>query len=172
MTVIDLSILGVLLLSAGISFVRGLAREVLSLLTWIVAMWIAISFMTRVAVLLAPYIDVEPFRLAAAFLLLFITVLILGALFNHLVAQLIKTTGLSGTDRMGGVVFGLARGVLVVSVLVILAGVTPMPGQSWWQESSLLPQFQQLAGWMMESLPGEFSGSFDYRQTNYRFAGS
>ncbi len=163
MTVIDLSILGILLLSAGISFLKGFVRELMSLAAWVVALWVAINYTPALEGLLAGQITSEPLRSGAAFMILFISCLIAASLLNRLMVQLVKRTGFSGTDRMLGMLFGLARGGIIVAVLILLAGLTEFPLQPWWQESILLNQFEPLALWLRDFLPADIASRFVYR---------
>ncbi len=149
---VDYLIIGIILISSGISIVRGFIKEVLSLISWIVAIWVAFMFFANFASLLTPYIDTATLRLFIAFFVLFVVTLILGALVNHLISQLVEKTGLSGTDRALGVIFG---GVAIVTILVLAAGVTPMPSDSWWQNSLLLQHFEDLAVWVKQLLPAD-----------------
>ena len=91
-----------------------------------------------------------------------IVTLVIGGLVNYLIIQLVERTGMSGTDRLIGMVFGAARGVLLVAVLVLLAGLTPMPEEGWWLQSSLVGYFEELAFWLRDLLPPEISGRFRY----------
>ncbi|WP_417549456.1 CvpA family protein [Methylophaga sp.] len=150
---VDYLIIGIILISSGISIVRGFIKEVLSLISWAVAIWVAFMFFANFASLLTPYIDTATIRLFVAFFVLFVVTLILGALVNHLISQLVEKTGLSGTDRALGVIFGILRGVAIVTILVLAAGVTPMPSDIWWQNSLLLQHFEDLAVWVMQFLP-------------------
>ncbi|AFI84838.1 MULTISPECIES: CvpA family protein [Methylophaga] len=152
---VDYLIIGIILISSGISIVRGFIKEVLSLISWIVAIWVAFMFFANFASLLTPYIDTATLRLFIAFFVLFVVTLILGALVNHLISQLVEKTGLSGTDRALGVIFGILRGVAIVTILVLAAGVTPMPSDSWWQNSLLLQHFEDLAVWVKQLLPAD-----------------
>ena len=81
----------------------------------------------------------------------------MGGLVNYLMGELVEKTGLSGTDRMLGLVFGIVRGVAVVGIIVLLAGLTPLPRDPWWNESRLLMHFEQLALWMRGYLPPEIA---------------
>jgi membrane protein required for colicin V production len=152
---VDYVTIAVILLSSGISIIRGFIKEVLSLLSWIVSFWVALVFHPHLATLLVDYVATPSIRLFAAFLALFIVTLILGALINHLISQLVEKTGLTGTDRSLGVIFGALRGVAIVTLLVLLAGTTPMPNDIWWQNSLLLEHFVKLAVWTRYFLPNE-----------------
>jgi len=154
---VDYLIIGIILLSSGISIVRGFIKEVLSLASWALSFWVALMFYPHVATLLADYIATPSIRIFSAFASLFIVTLILGALVNHLISQIVEKTGLSGTDRALGVVFGLVRGVAIVSLLVMLAGATPMPNDNWWQNSLLLEHFEKLAIWLRNFLPTDIA---------------
>lgn len=143
----DWAILSIVGISGLFSIKRGFVREALSLLTWVTAFVIARLFTDALATVLSDYIQTPSFRIASAFGLLFIMTLIVGALVSNLVSLLIQATGLSGTDRILGMGFGLARGALVVVVLVALLGGTPAVQDAWWQESQLIPHFVLMETW-------------------------
>ena len=150
---IDYVIIGIIALSAIISIVRGFVKEVLSLVAWILAFWVALTFSPQFYVLLSDYISTQSISLFTAFSGLFIVTLILSALVNNLIAAIVVKTGLSGTDRMLGVLFGLLRGVAIVTLLVLLAAATPMPNDAWWQNAVLIEHFEKLAIWVRQFLP-------------------
>jgi len=139
---LDIAILAIIALSALISLVRGFVREVLSLVVWVAAFWIGIRFAEPLSLYLVDYIASPSARLGAAFAVLFVTTLLLGALVNYMAGQLVGRTGLTGTDRFIGVFFGIARGVLVIAVLILAAGLTALPAERWWQESVMVEQMQ------------------------------
>lgn len=159
---IDYLIIGIIVISAGISIVRGFMKEVLSLISWILAFWVAMMFHSHLSTLLANYISTPSIRLFLAFFTLFAVTLILGALVNHLICQVVEKTGLTGTDRALGVVFGLLRGLAIVTILVLAAGATPMPSDSWWQSSLLIDHFVNLALWVRDMLPSEIAQHINY----------
>ena len=150
---IDYVIIGIIALSAIISIVRGFVKEVLSLVAWILALWVALTFSPQFSVLLSDYISTPSISLFTAFSGLFIVTLILSALVNNLIAAIVVKTGLSGTYRMLGVLFGLLRGVAIVTLLVLLAAATPMPNDAWWQNAVLIEHFEKLAIWVRQFLP-------------------
>lgn len=151
----DYLILTLITLSALIGLWRGLLREVISLATWAAAIAIAFLFAEDGAAHLTPYIDIPSLRIAAAFSALFLATLLLGGLVGILASQLVHYTGLTGTDRMLGVVFGLTRGAAIVTLLVLAAGLTPLPKDPWWQQALLLHHFQETALWLRGFLPPE-----------------
>lgn len=160
MNVVDYIILGVILISTSISFLRGFMREILSLVAWVAAVWIAVVFTPQLAILLSDQIGNESVRLLVAFVGLFIATLIVGALVNFFIGQLVKKTGFSGTDRLIGLIFGFARGGVIIGVLVFVVGFTQVPTETWWQESMLVQHFQPLAAWLGSNFPADLSTQF------------
>ncbi len=145
---VDWGIIAVLAISSLISLKRGFVKEALSLVVWVVAIVVATSFRAQAAALLVDHIQTPSLREMAAFALLFIATLIVGACVNFLISQLVKITGLSGTDRLLGMLFGLARGLVIVMVgLILLPGLLPVDQDPWWQSSQLIPHFLKFEGW-------------------------
>ncbi len=161
MTWVDYAILAIIGISALISIFRGLAREVLSLLAWGCAFFVARTYMQQVAERFAGVVSVPSARLVLAFAALFVGTLLVAAVVNLLVGKLVAGTGLSGTDRMLGVFFGVARGVVIVATLVLVAGLTPVPRDPWWRTSLLLPRFEAMALWMRGYLPADVAAYFE-----------
>lgn len=160
MSWIDLVIVVIILISALISLVRGFIKESISLASWVLAGFVAFRYFTPLAEILAPYIESITLRTGVAFSILFVCTLIIGAIVNFMASQLVTKTGLSGTDKSLGVVFGGARGVLIVTMVVLLAGLTPMPGEPWWQDSTMIDYFVTLANWLKDILPQDIAGRF------------
>ena len=162
MSWLDLLIIGVIALSALISLIRGFVKESISLLSWIAAGIVAFRYFSTMAALLEPYLADPTIRSMAAFAILFISTLIIGAIINFIMSQLVSKTGLSGTDKALGVVFGGARGVLIVTMIVLLASLTPMPEAQWWQDSAMVGFFQELAEWVKGIIPADAVESFSF----------
>ncbi|MFO1388979.1 CvpA family protein [Cellvibrio sp.] len=138
----DWAIVIVLTLSSVISLVRGFIKEALSLVIWVVALVCANVFSHRLEEFLVNTISTPSLRAMTAFLLVFVGVLFLGALINFLIGLIVKATGLSGTDRLIGMVFGFARGVLLVMMfLIYVPNYVPVTKDSWFQQSQLIPYF-------------------------------
>jgi membrane protein required for colicin V production len=157
MSWLDFIIIGIIALSAMISLVRGFVKESISLTSWVVAGFIALRYLEPMAELLEPYISSPTIRTGSGFSILFVCTLIVGAIVNYMASQMVSKTGLSGTDKSLGVVFGAARGVLIVTMVVLLAGLTPIPTEPWWQESLMVEYFVNLSGWIKEILPQDIA---------------
>lgn len=141
---IDFVILGVIGFSALISLVRGFVKEALSLIIWASAIFISNHYYERLAVYFTK-IDEGLFRKGAAVVALLVATLVVGAVLNYVIAQLVQKTGLTGTDRVLGVVFGALRGVLIVAgALFFIDAFTTIPGSDWWQDSLLIPEFSRI----------------------------
>ena len=159
---IDIVILALIALSAILSLFRGFVREAVALATWLIALWVAMAFFEDLAQILAQWISTPSAQKITAFAVLFICVLLLGAIINFLAGKLVDKTGLTGTDKMLGIVFGVARGGVIVAILVLLAGLTPFPQDPWWQDSEFLGYFEDFAVWMRSYLPSEIADNINY----------
>ena len=160
MSWVDLIIIAIIIISALISLIRGFVKESLSLASWILAGFIALRYFTPLAEMLVPYIESPTIRTGAAFAILFVSSLIIGAIINYMASQLVTKTGLTGTDKSLGVVFGAARGALIVTILVLLAGMTPMPSEPWWNDSGMIEYFANMAKWIKDILPQDVANRF------------
>ena len=131
---------------------RGFVKEAMSLVIWVTAFAVAMNFKEPATDLLANFISLASLRQLAAWGMLFVGTLLLGGMVNFLLGKLVSSTGLSGTDRMLGLVFGVFRGLLIVLALVIIlpqgASVEQDP---WWQASAFIPVFQSFADWGVET---------------------
>jgi membrane protein required for colicin V production len=152
---VDYVIIAVIALSAVIGLARGLIREVLSLVIWVAAGAVAWVFHRPLADQLTPWLSTPSVRVGVAFVILVFVVLILGAIFGQLLTTLIDKTGLTGTDRLLGILFGAARGAVLVALMVYLAALTPMLEDPWWRESQLIGHFQTLADRLLDLIPPE-----------------
>lgn len=160
---IDYAIIALIAISSIIGLFRGFVKEAFSLLLWVLAIWVGLNFSREFSIFLESMISYPSARMAAAFALLFFITLIIGSLISYLLGELIEKTGLTGSDRFAGMIFGIARGMVVVSLIIMLAGLTPLPEDPWWKESALIPPFQSLAVWLREQIPFGLAGHFNYR---------
>ena len=159
---IDYAILAIVGISGVISLMRGFIREALSLAGWVAAFWMAIAFSGRAALWLEGYVTVPSVRVGIAFAVLFIGVLLFCGIVLRLAGVLVDRTGMSGTDRTLGIVFGVLRGIVITGVLVLLAGLTPLPRDPWWSQSMLLPRFVEFAREIRTFLPEDMQQRIDF----------
>jgi membrane protein required for colicin V production len=160
MTVVDVVVIFVIFLSALFSLIRGFVKEAVSLATWIIAIWLAATFAAKLAAALPNSIESEAVRQTVGFGVLFVLTLMVGAIINMLISQVVKKTGLSGADRIFGVAFGVLRGGLIIIVFVVIAGMTPLPDAEWWQSSTLLQWFESAALVIQEYIPEDLNLSY------------
>jgi membrane protein required for colicin V production len=149
----DIALLTVVGLSTIVGLWRGFVVEVMSLAVWVAAFWLAFAFGDEAATLFEGVVQANSARLFLGYAMLFVSALLVGGLATWLMGKLVKSTGLSGTDRLLGLGFGLLRGVALACVLVLVLGFTPMPQDAWWRDSRLLPEFQRGAEWLRTWLP-------------------
>lgn len=151
-TWIDWIIIVVVAISALVSLKRGFFKEVLSLVTWIAAIFVAWSFGSSLSVYLTDYFETPSVRMIVSSSILFIATLLVGGLVNKIFATLVQATGLTGTDRVLGMVFGGLRGCLMVVLLVGLMSFAPLEEDAAWKNSVLLPHFIMLADWSKQTV--------------------
>ena len=159
---VDYVIIGVIVVSALIGLFRGFIKEAFSLLVWIAAFWLSWLFFRDLSNYLVQWISLPSARLGISFALIMIAVLIVGGIINYLLSQMVERTGLSGTDRVLGIFFGIGRGVVIVAIIILLAGLTPMPQDPWWNESMLISHLQEISLWLKQYLPDDIASHFSY----------
>ena len=160
---IDFTLIGLVFVSFVIGLLRGFIKEVFSLAFWILAIWVGLMFSRDFSIFLESTISHPPARMVASFVALFAITLSFGGLIGFLLSVLANETGLSFMERFGGMVFGAVRGLIIVTVVVILAGLTPLPKDSWWTESTLIPPFQSLAVWLRDHFSSGMAEYIIYR---------
>jgi membrane protein required for colicin V production len=156
MNAVDAAIISVTFISCLFGLWRGLIKEVLSLLTWIAALLVARVYSEPLSNSLAGMIESSGARYVTAFAIIFVLVMMTGTLINHLMAKLLTVTGLKLVDRLAGGVFGIARGVIIVLVILFITSVF-VSENPLWQESALIPYGMSLIDWsrlFIEDLAG------------------
>ena len=157
MTPADWLIVLAILTSVVIGLIRGLVVEVMALVVWALAIIVTVLFAPRLSDALTGAIETPSARIFLAYALIFVGSLLIGAIATWLLRRLVDGTGLSGTDRLLGGVFGVVRGGVLVVITVLMLGLTPFPRDQWWRESRLLPPFVELAERARAMLPVRIS---------------
>ncbi len=139
MTTIDYLLIGLLAISALVGIFRGLIREALSLIIWILAIWVAARFGERAAPLFTQWLSDPLWQLWAGRLAVFVGVLFIGTLLAWLIGYVVSHSVITGTDRLLGMFFGLARGVVLAGLLAMALEIGGFGNESWWQQSKLIP---------------------------------
>lgn len=164
----DYTILAVLALSVLMGLWRGFIGEVMALVCWVFAFWVAWMLGPALAERFSGSISTPSVRVLLAYALCFVAVLIAGAIVTFLVRKLVEGSGLSGSDRLLGMAFGLARGLALVTLVVLLMEFTPFRRDPWWNESRLMPNFEIGARWLGDRLPAEVAQYLDSAQAAAR----
>ena len=149
----DFVVLGIIAISILVGAIRGFIKEAFSLAVWAAAFLVAFQYSGTLALQLESHIELPSARTALAFSGLFLLVLLIGGLLTFLIGKLVEKTGLSGTDRLLGGVFGGVRGLVLVIALMLVAGLTPVPQDPWWQSSRSIQSLLPLAEWSAQFLP-------------------
>lgn len=150
---IDNVIIAAVIVSALVGWMRGIVRELLSLVMWIVALLFAWLLHRDVADLLATQFAQPSLRIAIAFIGIMFIGLIIGAILTKIATALMTKVGLTRINHAIGLLFGMLRGLMIVAMLVFLAALTPLPTATWWQESSFINHFQIAANWLIDQIP-------------------
>lgn len=162
MIIVDIAILAIIFVSLSMGLVRGFIREILSLFSWLVALWIAYTHATTGAGYLENHITELPFRVVIAFAGIFVISLILFSIVSHLLYRLLAIAGISGIDRSLGLLFGLLRGIVIVALLIVVAAFMDFTSKPWWQESLLVDYFNPVIELIRVALPADLA---DYMAT-------
>ena len=149
----DYIVIAIIVISILVGAIRGFIKEAFSLAVWAAAFVVAFQYSGAVALQLEGHIELPSVRTSLAFAGLFLSVLLVGGLVTFLIGKLVEKTGLSGTDRMLGGVFGGVRGLFLVLVIMLVAGLTPVPQDPWWQQSRTIQSLLPLAEWSAQFLP-------------------
>lgn len=161
MNAADILILAVLVLSMLFGLLRGFVSEMLSLLCWVAAFWVAWTFGHEVALFYSAYLANPAAAILAGYVTCFLGVLLVGSLLGWFVHKLMERGGLRGDDRLVGMLFGLARGLVLVTFVVLMLGFTRMPREAVWRESLLLQPFERAAEWTAQALPPGVTDYFE-----------
>jgi membrane protein required for colicin V production len=149
----DIIILVVIALPALVGVIYGFLNIAFSMLAWALALGISAKFSSYFSVMLEASVETPFLRSVLAFVGLFIISLIILTAIGFLIVKLLGRTGLTATDRILGLFFGMGLGAVIVVVVVFLAGFTALPSEVWWDRSLILQPFERISIWAQQFLP-------------------
>lgn len=162
MTSFDYAVLGIIGISVVLSLMRGFVRELIGLSSWVIAAWAAKSYAVDVAVMLPATVPGPGLRLVAAFIAVFFGILVIASLLAIAISELFKQVGLGWVDRALGAIFGFARGVLIVGVVVMLGGMTSLPKDPRWRNAMFSAPLEAMVMACRTWLPAEMVKHIKY----------
>lgn len=162
MTLVDFGIVTILVVLLVLGLIWGFVKIAIALGTWLAASTISFSFAPNLAASMLTSIESPPMRIATAMGILFVLTIMVGAVVSFIVRQFVNKTGLSGLDRVLGLIIGGSLGLVIVVALVFIAGLTNAPSYDWWQSSLFIERFESLAQWLQGYLPDDVAKYFSY----------
>ena len=152
-TLLDWVIIGILALSSIFGLFRGFSKEIISFIAWLAAFYISLNFSGIVAHHLEGFIPQQGIRVTVSVVAIFIVVILVGCIFNAIVHSILRFTGFGIFDRLLGLVFGAARGAIIVVAGLIVIQMTSFQNSDWAKQSQLAPHFQPLVSYAMRYMP-------------------
>jgi len=158
----DFVLLAILGVSALLGLIRGLLKEVLSLVAYALAFLAAIWWGPQLSDWLQSWISQSIARMAVAYATVFLAVLLGVGLVNMTLHALLNKTGLTPADHGLGALFGLIRGALFILLLVTIAGFTPIPKEPWWRNAMFSSPVVSIVQEIKQRLPAPFQSWLPY----------
>ena len=162
MTSFDWVVLCIVGLSTLFALLRGVIRELIALVAWIVGLVGAVAFTPTLGAMLPDIAEQPAVRYVVAFALIVIAALHVGALIAWPLSKAVRAAGLGFVDRFLGSLFGLARGIALILAFVLVAGLTPLPRTDWWQRAVLVPPLVAAVFALRPHLPADLARRLDY----------
>lgn len=153
MPIIDIAIAVAILVSVAIGVMRGFAKEAISVVSLLVAIWAALFFGPSFGVVAETWIQSDELQMWFGRALVFLVVLGFGGLVGWGVSKIVRMSFLGGMDKWSGAAFGAARGILLVAVAVIGGQFMDYENQNWWHKSKAIPYFEKVADWIKVMAP-------------------
>jgi len=153
LTIIDFAIIAIVLISVIIGLFRGFVKEALSITVWILSVFVSLKFYGEISGYFTGVTDNSTIRSGISISIIFIACLIIGSIISHLVSLLVKSTGLGGTDKLLGVIFGFLRGGLIAAAIMLIVSYTEFSKNPMWADSFLTKQMQPVVNWLDSFIP-------------------
>ena len=157
----DLIIAGIFLVSILVGLLRGFIREALSITSWILAIWLGLTFCNQAGDWLGQFISIpaEAFRVSAGFALIFVSTLFIFSIISYVISKILVKGAIKGTDRVLGMGFGVLRAFAVVVVVMLVARGIGMQNNDWWKNSRYLGHFEPAANYVESLLPQQLQSA-------------
>jgi len=153
MPIIDILIAVALIISIGIGIWRGLIKEAISIAALLFAIWAALYFGPSVGDVSQSWISSDELQMWFGRVLVFAVILSIGGLLSWGISKLVRLSVLSGMDRLLGGLFGVLRGIILVSLLIIGGQFAGFDNDDWWEDSKLIPHLQVVSDWIKVMAP-------------------
>ena len=150
---LDIAIITVISVSIITGLIRGFVKELIAITIWGLAIWLAYHYASSLDGYLLKWISEASIRYLVGFIAILLSTLVIGGVINALLALLMKKSGLSGTDRMLGMVFGFARGVFIVALGLVVLQMTSLSNDTQIKDSRLLAVFNPAVQWISSRVP-------------------
>ena len=150
---VDWVIVALIGLSMLTGLFRGFVKELIALCVWVIGFWLAFHYMYVVDAWYAPYLQDKTIRIAVSFVSILVATIIVGGIINATLGFIMRRSGLSGTDRLLGMLFGVVRGIFIVSLLMLVIKMTSIPFEEYSQKALLYEKFSPLVNWMYGYMP-------------------
>lgn len=155
---VDYAIAVIMVVSALVGLMRGFVKELSRLLTWLLTVAVCAQFAPDFAVFFQN-LSADPLaQLALASGSLLVSVLLLSALIQWLLKDVLLKDRLTLWDRMLGILFGLFRGGFIMSLVLLIVSASPLAQSTWWTRSAFIPFFQPVSHLLKEHLPARWAG--------------
>ncbi|WP_019216894.1 CvpA family protein [Legionella tunisiensis] len=151
---VDLVIVGIIALSVITGLIRGFVKELIAIGVWVLGIWLAFNYSQNLDPWLQKFIQDKTARKITAFIVILLGTLITGGIANALLGFILKSTGLSGTDRILGMGFGFVRGVFIVALIMVVIKMTSLPYAQYAGNSKLYAKFDPVVDWLYGLMPG------------------
>ena len=153
MTWLDYTILGIILLSTLTGILRGFVKELIALCIWALAIWLGYHYADRLDVFFQGWVEDARLRFGIGFIIIMVATLVIGGICNAFLGVILKKSGLSSTDRLLGMGFGLIRGIFVVSLVLVVMQMTSLVKQDGMKRSQLAAQFDPVVVTLKSYIP-------------------
>lgn len=150
----DYLLIALIAFSCVVGVLRGLLREVIALVTWIAAVWIAWHYAAVLEPRLGGALASAGVRAWAARTIIFLGIVLIGTCIGAIVGHVVRLSIFSGTDRFFGGIFGFLRGLVMIGLLVMLCHALRLNGEPWWRGSTLMPYGERAAN-VLRGMVGE-----------------